>query len=54
MITKELLSPRSIVIVGGSDDTRKTGGSALKNLIDTGFKGKLMVVNPKAETVHGY
>lgn len=53
MITKELLSPRSIVIVGGSDDTRKTGGSALKNLIDTGFKGKLMVVNPKAETVQG-
>jgi acetyltransferase len=53
MITKELLSPKSIVIVGGSDDTRKTGGSALKNLIDTGFRGKLMVVNPKAENVQG-
>ena len=53
MITKELLSPKSIVVVGGSDDTKKTGGSALRNLINTGYKGKLMVVNPKADTVQG-
>jgi hypothetical protein len=25
MITKELLSPKSIVVVGGSDDTKKRG-----------------------------
>jgi acetyltransferase len=53
MITKELLSPKSIVIVGGSDDTKKTGGSALKNLINKGFKGDLFVVNPKADYVQG-
>lgn len=53
MITKELLSPKSIVVVGGSDDTKKTGGSALRNLIQTGYKGKLMVVNPKAANVQG-
>lgn len=53
MITKELLSPKSIVVVGGSDDTKKTGGSALRNLINTGYSGKLMVVNPKASTVQG-
>lgn len=53
MITKELLSPKSIVVVGGSDDTKKTGGSALRNLINTGYSGKLMVVNPKVSTVQG-
>ena len=47
MITKELISPRSIVVVGGSDDTTKPGGNALKNLIDTGYKGDIYVVNPK-------
>ena len=53
MITKELISPKSIVIVGGSDDNKKTGGNVLKNLIETGFKGKLYVVNPKSENVQG-
>lgn len=53
MITKELISPRSIVVVGGSDDTSKPGGNALKNLLDTGYKGDLYVVNPKSTTVQG-
>ncbi|MCE5320242.1 MAG: acetate--CoA ligase family protein [Bacteroidales bacterium] len=53
MITKELISPKSIVIVGGSDDNKKTGGNVLKNLIETGYKGKLYVVNPKSEKVQG-
>ena len=53
MITKELLSPKSIVVVGGSDDTQKPGGSVLRNLITTGYKGKLYVVNPKSEFVQG-
>jgi len=53
MITKELLSPQSIVVVGGSDDTKKTGGSALRNLIKTGYNGKLFVVNPKSDTLQG-
>ncbi len=53
MITKELLTPKSIVVVGGSDDTHKPGGSVLRNLIATGYKGKLYVVNPKSEYVQG-
>ncbi len=53
MITKELISPKSIVVVGGSDDTSKPGGNALKNLIDTGYKGEIYVVNPKSSTVQG-
>ena len=53
MITNEFLKPRSIVVVGGSEDIHKPGGKVLKNLIDNGFKGKLYVVNPKAETIQG-
>jgi acetyltransferase len=53
MITNEFLKPRSIVVVGGSEDIHKPGGKVLKNLIDNGFKGKLYVVNPKAETNPG-
>ncbi len=53
MITKELLNPRSIVVVGGSNDLRKPGGKALKNLIDHNFQGDLYVVNPKADEVQG-
>jgi len=34
MINKQLLEPRNIVVVGGSDDITKPGGKMVKNLID--------------------
>ena len=34
MITKELIRPQSIVVVGASQDTKKPGGKILKNIID--------------------
>ncbi|MBE0640370.1 MAG: acetate--CoA ligase family protein [Bacteroidales bacterium] len=53
MVTKELINPASIVVVGGSNDITKPGGKILKNLIDHGFNGKLHVVNPKETEVQG-
>ena len=53
MITKQLINPASIVIVGGSNDVTKPGGKVLKNLIDNHFAGKLYVVNPKEEVIQG-
>jgi len=53
MITQQLLTPKSIVVVGGSDDIQKPGGKTLKNLLDHQFKGDLYVVNPKADSVQG-
>lgn len=53
MITKALISPKSIVVVGGSDDVHKPGGATLRNLISTNFQGELYVVNPKCDTVQG-
>lgn len=53
MITNQLLNPRSIAVIGGSDDIQKPGGKLLKNLIDHKFKGNLYVVNPKVDNVQG-
>ena len=53
MVTKELTHPKSIVVVGGSEDIQKPGGKILKNLIDGNFDGDLYVLNPKADIVQG-
>ena len=53
MITNELIAPKSIAIVGGSDDIHKPGGNVLRNLIDTAYPGELFVVNPKSDNVQG-
>ncbi|MDR0296272.1 MAG: acetate--CoA ligase family protein [Prevotellaceae bacterium] len=53
MLAEQLLNPKSIVVVGGSADIGKPGGSVIKNLINQGYKGKLYVVNPKASEVQG-
>ena len=51
MIANQLFSPKSIIVIGGSNDIRKPGGKVLKNLIDGHFSGKLYVSNPKEEIV---
>ena len=53
MITKELLSPESIVVVGASNNVHKPGGAILRNLIEGGYKGELRAVNPKESEVQG-
>lgn len=53
MINKQLTNPKSIVIVGGSNDVAKPGGKVLKNIVDGKFNGKLYVVNVKESEVQG-
>ncbi len=54
MVTKQLINPESIVVVGGSNNIHKPGGRVLKNLIDNGFDiNKLYVVNPKEDEIQG-
>ncbi len=53
MLVKELLNPKSIVIVGGSNDVEKPGGKIIKNIIDGGFRGRITAVNPKENLVQG-
>ena len=53
MLAQALLNPKSILVVGGSNNVDHLGGSVLKNLIDCGFDGELCVLNPKRERVQG-
>lgn len=53
MIANQLFNPKSIVVIGGSNNIHKPGGKVLKNLIDGDFSGKLYVSNPKEEQVQG-
>mgnify|MGYP001571204590 CR=1 FL=1 len=53
MLNKQLIDPKSIVIIGGSNDTKKPGGKIVNNLVNGGFKGSLHVVNPKETKVQG-
>jgi acetate---CoA ligase (ADP-forming) len=49
----EMLSPRSVAIVGASDNPGRIGGRPLAYLINEGFDGDIYPVNPTRETVQG-
>ncbi|MDR2915616.1 MAG: acetate--CoA ligase family protein [Tannerella sp.] len=53
MINNELINPKSIVVIGGSNKTSKPGGNCIRNLINGEYKGELYVVNPKETEVQG-
>lgn len=48
-----LLSPRSIAIVGASDDDTRIGGRPIRHLKRGGFAGPIYPINPKREEVQG-
>jgi acyl-CoA synthetase (NDP forming) len=52
-LRRALLSPRSVAIVGQSDDASKTTGRPLRYLRQAGFRGTIYPVNPRRETVLG-
>ena len=53
MINQELLNPASIVVIGGSNNVHKPGGSIVRNLLSGGYQGELRIVNPKEDTIQG-
>jgi len=53
MINSSIISPKSIAVVGGSNNISKPGGKTVKNLIDGKYSGELCVVNPKEKEVQG-
>ncbi len=48
-----LLSPKSVALIGASDDVTRIGGRPLRYLRESGFAGGIYPVNPKRETVQG-
>jgi Acyl-CoA synthetase (NDP forming) len=52
-LAQALLSPRSIALIGASDDAGKTAGRPLQFLRRAGFQGTIYPINPKREAVQG-
>jgi len=48
-----MLAPRSVAIVGASDDVGKFGGRVLANLIRHGYPGTIYPINPIRDAVMG-
>ncbi|MDR1846639.1 MAG: acetate--CoA ligase family protein [Bacteroidales bacterium] len=52
-VTKELVNPASIAVIGASNDVYKPGGAVLRNIREGGFKGQIYAVNPKEDEIQG-
>lgn len=48
-----LFRPRSVAILGASDDANRISGRPLRYLLEGGFKGEIYPVNPNRQTVQG-
>ncbi|MBU1120085.1 acetate--CoA ligase family protein [Patescibacteria group bacterium] len=48
-----IFSPKSIAIVGASQDSEKIASVILKNLIEDGYNGKIYPINPKYTEIQG-
>ena len=50
---KEIMSPKSIAIVGASDNKSRIGGRPLANMIEKKFSGEIYPINPNRDKVQG-
>ena len=46
-----ILKPKSVAVIGASTSPDKMGHEILKNIIDSGFKGAVYPINPKADFI---
>ena len=50
---KPLLKPNSIALIGASSKPNSIGSVVIKNLLQSGFWGCIMPVNPKSQSIEG-
>ena len=50
---QNIFSPKSIAIVGVSQDSEKIGSVIMRNLVEGGYNGKVYPVNPNHEELQG-
>ena len=48
-----LLRPASVAIVGAGDRPTSSGGAVLRNLVKSGYRGRIVPVNPKGGELLG-
>jgi acetyl coenzyme A synthetase (ADP forming)-like protein len=51
---KRIMQPKSVAVIGASDETGKIGNSVMKNLINGGYKGQIYPIHPKSEEIMGH
>jgi len=49
----KVFEPQSVAILGASDREASVGGQIMRNMLESGFKGKIYPVNPKHKKVQG-
>ena len=49
----KLLNPKSVAVIGASDDPLRIGGRPISYMLSQGFQGKIYPVNPNRDTVQG-
>ncbi len=47
------LEPKTVALIGASDEEKKLGNFILNNLLQSGYKGKIFPVNPKHSEIAG-
>ena len=48
-----LFSPRSVAVIGASSRTDSVGGVVFRNMLESGYQGKLYAVNPNHAEIQG-
>jgi acetyl coenzyme A synthetase (ADP forming)-like protein len=52
-VMNRLMKPRSVAVIGASNEKGKIGNSVMRNLIDGGYAGEIHPINPKADEICG-
>lgn len=52
-MNQNIINPKSIAIIGVSEDKKKIGSVMMDNLLKDGYKGDIYPVNPKYEEIRG-
>jgi len=49
-----IMQPKSVAVIGASNEAGKIGNSVMKNLINGGYKGNIYPIHPSATEILGY
>ncbi|MCF8038423.1 MAG: CoA-binding protein, partial [Desulfohalobiaceae bacterium] len=50
---EHLFNPASVAVIGASEKSGSIGSALMQNMLQAGFPGRLIPVNPNSSTVHG-
>ena len=51
---KRIMQPKSVAVIGASNENGKIGNSVMKNLINGGYKGQIFPIHPSASEIMGH